>query len=211
SRAAREHARPTLGRPTRAAAASRGTRARTPDRGPHAQTRAAAPRPARCWTARRRPARPLLVTPWPHPLGSSLRTARRRRSDPGLIRPDRPPPARPLRRPQTQPRTAHDPRHTETHASADEGLHRTTNPGRQDPPRSKPLPQAQPGPQPLPAPRTRTANGDLTNIEASLAHLSVILADDRDESGANSAGDQLPHNRCRTTARRIELDLIDSG
>src|SRR5881275_3316532 len=88
----------------RAAAASRGTRARTPDRGPYAQTRAAAPRPALCWTARRRPARALLVTSWPHPIGSSLRTARRRRSDPGLIWADRPIPARPKRRSQTEPR-----------------------------------------------------------------------------------------------------------
>ena len=86
--ASRQPARPTLGRSTRAAAASRGTRARTPDRGPHAQTRAAAPRPARCRAARRRPARPLLVTPRPHPIGSRLRTARRRRTDPRVLRPD---------------------------------------------------------------------------------------------------------------------------
>src|SRR5437588_7305928 len=158
---------PTLGRPTRAQAASRGTRARTPDRGPHAQTRAATPRPARRWTARSRPARPLLVTPWPHPLGSSLRTARRRRSDPGLIRPDRPPPARPKRRPQTQPRTAHDPRHTETHAPADEGLHRTTHPRSPDPTRSKPLPQALHRTKPLPPPRTPAAHQGLTDIAAS--------------------------------------------
>ena len=35
--------------------------------------------------------------------------------------------------------------------------------------RSKPLPQALPRPQPLPPTRTRTASGDLTDIEASLA------------------------------------------
>ena len=40
---------------------------------------------------------------------------------------------------------------------------------RQNTTRSKPLPQALPRPQPLPATRTRTANDDLTDIEASLA------------------------------------------
>jgi hypothetical protein len=42
-------------------------------------------------------------------------------------------------------------------------------PRRQDPPRSKPLPQALPRTQPLPPARTRTTAADLTNIEASLA------------------------------------------
>jgi transposase len=39
----------------------------------------------------------------------------------------------------------------------DQDLHRATHPGRQDPTRSKPLPQALPRPQPLPPTRTRTA------------------------------------------------------
>src|SRR3984893_2950102 len=172
SRAAWEHARPTLGRSTRAAATSRRTRARTPDRGSYAQTRAAAPRPARRWTARRRPARALLVTPWPHPIGSSLRTARRRRPDPSLIRTDRPIPARPKRRPQTEPRTAHDPRHPETRTPANNRLHPTTHARRQNTTRSQPLPQALPRPQPLPPTRTRTATDNLTDIEASVAHLT---------------------------------------
>ena len=56
---------------------------------------------------------------------------------------------------------------------ADDRLHRTPNTGRQDPTRSQPLPQALPRPQPLPATRTRTADHDLTDIEASLAQASV--------------------------------------
>jgi hypothetical protein len=42
---------------------------------------------------------------------------------------------------------------------------RTTPPRRQNTTRSKPLPQALPRPQPLPPARTRTAAGDLTNVE----------------------------------------------
>ena len=86
---------------------------------------------------------------------------------------------RPKRRPQTQPRTAHDPRHTETLTPRHDRLHRTTPPRRQDPTRSKPLPQALPRPQPLPATRTRSATGDLTNIEASLAHRFIRQLSDR--------------------------------
>ncbi len=52
-------------------------------------------------------------------------------------------------------------------------LHRAPHPGRQDTTRSEPLPQALPRPQPLPATRTRTADHDLTDIEASLAHSSA--------------------------------------
>ena len=44
---------------------------------------------------------------------------------------------------------------------------------RQDTTRSKPLPQALPRPQPLPPTRTRTADRDLTDIEASLGQTSV--------------------------------------
>ena len=51
-----------------------------------------------------------------------------------------------------------------------QGLHRATeDPRRQDPTRSKPLPQALPRPQPLPPTRTRAADRNLTDIEASLA------------------------------------------
>ena len=53
-------------------------------------------------------------------------------------------------------------------------------PRRQDTTRSKPLPQALPRPQPLPPPRTRTATGDLTNIEASLAQPGVCCLQRRD-------------------------------
>ena len=132
-------------------------------------TGAAAARPARRRTSRRRTTRPLLVTPRTHPLRSRLRQTRRRRTNPRILRPDDPLPPRPLRRPQTQPRTAHDPRHPQTHTPAHDRLHRTPPHRRQDPTRSKPLPQALPRPQPLPPTRTPATDRDLTNIEASLA------------------------------------------
>ncbi len=77
--------------------------------------------------------------------------------------------ARPKRRPKTQPCTAHDPRHTKTLTPRHDRLHPTTPARGQDPTRSQPLPQTLPRPQPLPTPRTRTATGDLTDIEASRA------------------------------------------
>ena len=73
------------------------------------------------------------------------------------------------RRPQTQPRTAQDPRHPQTHPPRHDRLHRTPTPRRQNTTRSKPLPQTLPRPQPLPATRKRSAASDLTDIEASLA------------------------------------------
>jgi hypothetical protein len=72
---------------------------------------------------------------------------------------------------------AHDPRHAQALTPRHGRLHRTPTAGRQDATRSKPLPQALPRPQPLPATRTRSANRDLTDIEASLAHTSVGLAE----------------------------------
>ncbi len=48
------------------------------------------------------------------------------------------------------------------------GLHRATDPGRQDPTRSKPLPQALPRTKPL-SPTRAPTNARLTNIEESLA------------------------------------------
>ena len=107
-------ARAALDRPTRPAADRRGTRARTRDRDAHPQARTATARPARRRSARRRAARALLVTPRPHQLRSRVRTTRRRRPDPGLLGADSPLPPRPKRRPQTQPRAAHDPRHPKT-------------------------------------------------------------------------------------------------
>ena len=172
-RAARQHARAALDRPTRAAADRRGTRARTRDRNAHPQARTAAARPARRRPARRRAARALLVTPRPDQLRGRLRTARRRRTDPRLLRPNDPLPPRPQRRPQTQPRTAHDPRHTQTLTPRHDRLHRTTHPRRQDTTRSKPLPQALPRPQPLPATRTRSATGRLDR------HRSIAGASER--------------------------------
>src|SRR5206468_10132842 len=116
---------------------------------------------------------PVLVTPRPNRVGSRVRTPRRRSTDTGLLRPDHPLPPRPERRPKTQPCTTHDPRHTETLTPRHDRLHPTATPRRQDTTRSKPLPQALPRPQPLPTPRTRTATGDLTDIEASLAQATL--------------------------------------
>jgi len=82
--------------------------------------------------------------------------------------PEDPLPPRPIRRPQTQPRAPHDPRHPETLTPSDDPLHRAPTRRRQDTKRSKSLPQALPRPQPLPTPRTPT-NARLTFIEASLA------------------------------------------
>ena len=145
------------------------------DRNDHAQARTTATRPARRRTTRRRPTRPLLVTPRPDRIGSRLRQARRRSTDTRLLRTNRPLPTRPIRRPKTQPRPAHDPRHPQTHTPRHDRLHRTTTARRQNTPRSKPLPQALPRPQPLPATRTRRSTNDrLTSIEASLTQATAF-------------------------------------
>src|SRR5204863_7976430 len=69
-----------------------------------------------------------LLLSWSHRgrIGSETAFARlaRRSTDPGLIRPNDPLPPRPKRRPQTQPRTAHDPRHAETLTRRDDRLYR---------------------------------------------------------------------------------------
>jgi transposase len=69
-------------------------------------------------------------------------------------------------------RTAHDPRHTQALTPRHDRLHRTAHPRGQDPTRSNPLPQTLPRPESVPATRTGSTPGDLTNIEASLAHSS---------------------------------------
>src|SRR6266566_5369582 len=169
----------------------RGTRARTRDRNDHAQARTAAARPARRRTARRRAARPLLVTPRQDQIGSRVREARRRSTDPRLLREDDPLPPRPKRRPKTQPCTAHDPRHAQTHTPRHDRLHRTTSTRRQDTTRSKLVPQALSRPQPLSPARTRTANDRLTFIEASLAQATVSGGQRGIDDWAD-APDQLP-------------------
>jgi hypothetical protein len=183
SRTARQQARAALGSATRTATDRGGTRARTRNRGTHSQARTAATRTARRRTARRCTTRALLVTPRADRLRGSLRTARRRSADPGLLRPDDPLPARPKRRPKAQPRTAHDPRHPQTLTPRHDRLHQPTHPRRQDTTRSQPLPQALPRPQPLPTPRAR-ANDHLTFIEAS----------PRRSSPARSRAAQLDHS-----------------
>src|SRR5439155_20189937 len=106
----------------------------------------------------------------------AVRPPRRLRSDPRLLRADDPPPARPQRRPATQPRAAHDPGYEAPRRPGDDRLHRATNARGQDQPRGDPMPQALPRPQPLPTARER-ANADLTFIEASLAQPSVRVPD----------------------------------
>jgi len=68
-----------------------------------------------------------LVAPRPDQKRGRLRPARRLRPDPGLLRTDDPLPARPQRRPATEPRAAHDPRHQAPCTPADARLHRATN------------------------------------------------------------------------------------
>src|SRR5439155_23236571 len=81
------------------------------DRNDHSQARPAAARPARRRTACSRTTGALVVAPRTDHLRGNLCTTRRRSADPRLLRADDPLPARPKRRPQTQPRTTHDPRH----------------------------------------------------------------------------------------------------
>ena len=102
-----------LDRPPRPRPDRRRARARTADRDAHPQARTPAARPARRRTARRRATRPLLVPQGTDQLRGGLRQARRRSTDPRLLRANNPLPARPNRRPQTQPRTTHDRRHTQ--------------------------------------------------------------------------------------------------
>ena len=167
SRAPWHSARPQGGRATHSAADGRGTRTRPRDRAPHLEARSPAARPARHRTAARRPAPSLLVTPRTPQKRSGLRPPRRRSPDPRLFWPNDPLPARPRRRPETQPHPPPDHRHPPPLAPADDRLHQPANPTRKEPPRSDPLPQALPRPQSLPAPRA-PASDDLTNIEASL-------------------------------------------
>jgi transposase len=81
-----------------------------------------------------------LVLSWSHQGRIILRTTRRCSADPGLLWADRPVPARPKRRPQTQPRTPHDPRDPQTLTPRHHRLHRTPARRRQDTARSQPLP-----------------------------------------------------------------------
>ena len=94
-----------------------------------------------------------------------------------------------------------DPRHPQTNTPANQGLHRTPDPGRQDPTRSKPLPQALPRTKPLPATRTRSAAGDLTNIEASLAQ-AVVVSPGGEKAVVNGRGERRWSRSTWTLRRR---------
>jgi hypothetical protein len=155
-------------RPPRPIPQHRRATARARDRQARPQARSAATRSTRCRHApcRADPAR--LVASRPSCQRGRLCQARRRRPDPGFIRPNGPLPPRSQRRPQAQPSTPPDPAHKETNTCTDDRLHRAPNQRRQNPPGSNPLPQALPRPQPLP-PTGEPAPADLTNIEASLA------------------------------------------
>ncbi len=114
--------------------------------------------------------------PPPGRASAPTRTTRRRRPDPSLIRTDDPLPPRPQRRPPTQPRPAHDPRHPTPNTPAHDRLHQPAHERRKEHTRSDPLPQALPRPQPLPTPR-EPATDDLTDREASLAQAKALIAD----------------------------------
>lgn len=79
-----------------------------------------------------------VVTPRTHPQRSRVRTTRRRRPDPRLLRPDGPLPPRPRRRPQAQPRPPPNPHHPPTLPRAHDHLHPETPRRRQNTTRSHP-------------------------------------------------------------------------
>jgi transposase len=165
-RTARNLASPPGCCPAHTTADRRGTQTRARDRETRAHARTSASRPARSRAAQCGPGRALLVTPRTAHKRGRVRTPRRCRSDPRLLRPNDPLPPRPRRGQETQPSTPPDPRNPAPNPHSDDRLHRAENPRGQDPPRGQPLPQALPRPQPLPTPRT-PATTDLTNIEAS--------------------------------------------
>ena len=87
---------------------------------------------------------------------------------------------------------------------ANQGLHRTPDQRRQDPPRSDPLPQALPRPQSLPPTRTRTANERLTNIEASLAQASEPASASCLVAGCSTSEWRSPRLRKRSPRRQSQ-------
>ena len=105
-----------------------------------------------------------LVLAWSHPRPLPHRKPPSRGS-PASHRSPPPPattdplPPRPIRRPQTQPRPPHDhSSHESAYTQPTTAYIEPPNARRQDPPRSKPLPQALPRTQPLPPTRAPTAD-----------------------------------------------------
>ena len=108
--------------------------------------------PARDRPDHRRPGIHCLVPPRPMPQRSSLRSSRRRRSPPSLIRATHPPPTKPLWRPDPQSGYPHHRYHPLPGLSQNPGLHSQTNQRRKNHPRSPPLPETVHRPTPVPTP-----------------------------------------------------------
>jgi len=111
ARARRYAARAALARDTDRGPERRGRRARAGAARSEQAARSRPARGARSRADRRRPDARLLVASGAVRKRSRLRAARRSPSDPGLLRSDRPPPARPRWRPQTEQRPPPDRRH----------------------------------------------------------------------------------------------------
>ena len=100
------------------------------------------------------------------PQRGRVRVARRRRTDPRILRSDRPSSPQPWRRPSTQPRVAHHRRLTTRLPRRDPRLRGPPPRRGQNQSRDPPLPQATRRPTRLQTPRTHR----LTSIEASSTH-----------------------------------------
>ncbi len=118
--------------------------------------------------------------PRPAPLRGRLRATGRRRADPCFQRPNHPPPAQPRRRQAAQPRAAHDCPPPPPARPRDQGLHRTTDRRRKEPPRGHPTAQALPRSPPLPRTQQPGATHGLTVIGASLR---ITRTDERAPTG----------------------------
>src|SRR5439155_2155423 len=162
ARRARDTARAAQPRLPNRGSNRRSGRARTGDPRPRTRTRARAARRAGRRPDRRRATARRLVAPRPAALRGRLRPPRRRRPAPRFKRPDGPPPSQPWRRPPTQPRPAHRRPAPPPTRPGNQGLHRTTDRRRQEPPRGHPAAQALSRPPPLPATAKPGAASGLT-------------------------------------------------
>ena len=100
-------------------------------------------------------------------LRAGLRDAVRHSTGPGVLRPRRPPPPQPPRRPAAQPRIARHRRQPDAQPPGHPCLHPAPPGRRQNQPGNPPLHQALPRPPPLPHPEPRTPHQPLTDIGAS--------------------------------------------
>jgi len=133
----------------------RSRRARTSPRAGVARLRSRTARRARCRPDQRGSDLRRVVTRWPRPQRRRVRGARRCRTHPRVVGPDRPPPTQPRRRPSTQPGTSHHRALTLALPRQDQDLRPTTPRRRQNHPRDPPLPQTTPRSPRLQTPRTQ--------------------------------------------------------